>query len=408
MKRKAGLAARCYNLLFGSDQPMRRSNATTFSGLYAYLAVSGLLNLSTSVLLLLPNFLKQADFSAQTVGWAIGLFFLVNLIFQIISGQFADRRGGIQTAMAGALTAIVGALFYLGAVWHVELVFPARILHGAGAAMVSAGALIQLIQTVPPHLKGRMIGYFGLPGFVMLGIGPLASEWFVYAWGFQGTFLLILVLFIVIFGVLTRLPRQLNRETGRRSFSEALKFTYPRLRPILMFSVFFGLCAASWNSFLAPAVRLVGAGAVSSFGLGYASGAVATRLGFSHRLDSGHKRLIAICILLPYGGALALVPHAEAPWHLLLIGLVCGIGHGMYYPSLSSIAAERFHPLYPGQGMSLYVSASNLGMFLGPPLWGILTDRSGYALVFAAAGSVLTLSTLLFIWTERQLFASRS
>jgi MFS family permease len=387
---------------------MRRSNATNSSGLYAYLAISGFLNLSTSVLLLLPNFLKEARFSALAVGWAIGLFFLVNLVFQILSGQFADRKGGIQTALFGAATAIVGAFFYLGAVWHVGLVFPARILHGAGAAMVSAGALIQLIQTVPQHLKGRMIGYFGLPGFIMLGIGPLAAEWVVYAWGFQGTFLLILVLFVAIFWILTRLPRQFNHAAERRSFKEALRVTYPRLRPILMFSVFFGLCAASWNSFLAPAVRLVGAGAVSSFGLGYAVGAVSTRLGLSHRLDTGHRRLIAICILLPYGGALAMVPHAATPWHLLLIGLVCGIGHGIYYPSLSSIAAERFHPLYPGQGMSLYVSASNLGMFMGPPLWGILADRSGYVLVFAAAGTLLTLSTLFFIWVERGLFAAGS
>jgi MFS family permease len=387
---------------------MGRSNETNFSGLYAYLAISGLLNLSTSVLLLLPNFLKEARFSAQTTGWAIGLYFLVNLVFQILSGQFADRRGGIQTARFGAVIAVVGALFYLGAVWQIGLVFPARILHGAGAAMVSAGALIQLIQTVPQHLKGRMIGYFGLPGFIMLGIGPLAAEWVVYAWGFQGTFVLILVLFIAIFWILTRLPRQLIRDTRRRSFREAVRVSYPRLRPILWFSIFFGLCAASWNSFLAPAVVAVGAGAVSSFGLGYAVGAVATRLGLSHRLDSGHRRLIAMCILLPYGGALAMVPHAGLPWHLLLIGLVCGIGHGVYYPSLSSIAAERFHPLYPGQGMSLYISASNLGMFLGPPLWGLLADRSGFALVFAAAGLVLTSSTLVFVWTERRLFSTET
>ena len=104
---------------------MRRSETAEFSGLYAYLAISGLLNLSTSVLLLLPNFLKEARFSALAIGWAVGLFFLLNLVFQILSGQFADRRGGIRTARSGAVIAIVGALLYLGAVWQVWLVFPA-------------------------------------------------------------------------------------------------------------------------------------------------------------------------------------------------------------------------------------------------------------------------------------------
>jgi len=104
--------------------------------------------------------------------------------------------------------------------------------------------------------------------------------------------------------------------------------------------------------------------------------------------------------LLPYGVALALIPHALAPWNLLLLGLVCGMGHGIFYPSLSSLAAERFHPLYPGQGMSLYVSASALGYFVGPPLWGALIDKSGYGLVFAVAGALLTIATAVFVVGE--------
>jgi MFS family permease len=164
-----------------------------------------------------------------------------------------------------------------------------------------------------------------------------------------------------------------------------------------MISALFGLCFSSWNGFLAPTVRHIGEGAVSGFGSGYALGAVISRLGFSRSLDSHFRRLLAIAFLFPYGLCIVMIPFAVTGWHLLILGIICGAGHGIFYPSLSSLAAERFHPLYPGQGMSLYISASVLGLFLGPPLWGLLADQVGFTLVFISAGLVLVLATLFFI-----------
>jgi len=236
---------------------------------------------------------------------------------------------------------------------------------------------------------------------VMIGLGPSLSEWLFYAWGYEASFVLVLVAFAGMAWLVARLPRSLiDSSRPRPGFAVVFKASFVRLRNILIFSVFFGLCGSAWNGFLAPAVRHLGAGAVSAFGFGYAVGAVMTRLGFSHRLDSQGRRLVGIGTLLPYGAALALIPHALAPWNLLLLGLVCGMGHGIFYPSLSSLAAERFHPLYPGQGMSLYVSASALGYFVGPPLWGALIDKSGYGLVFAVAGALLTIATAVFVVGE--------
>ncbi|PYV07547.1 MAG: hypothetical protein DMG07_28370 [Acidobacteria bacterium] len=67
---------------------------------------------------------------------------------------------------------------------------------------------------------------------------------------------------------------------------------------------------------------------------------------------------------------------------------------------MSSIAAERFHPVHGGQALSLYISASSLGMFLGAPLWGALADRDGYRVVFAVAAVVLAAATGTFVFYE--------
>lgn len=114
------------------------------------------------------------------------------------------------------------------------------------------------------------------------------------------------------------------------------------------------------------------------------------------------RRLASISTLLLYSLSLALIPFAVTIWHLILLGLVCGMVHGTYYPSLSSIAAERFHPLHAGQALSLYVSASGIGMFLGPPLWGAVVDLAGYRVMFAASGVVLALNAILFVTWQRR------
>ena len=154
---------------------------------------------------------------------------------------------------------------------------------------------------------------------------------------------------------------------------------------------------AAWSSFLAPTVSWIGAGAVSAFGVGYGSGALMTRLGLSQRLDRGRNRLIAISSLTLYGVGLAWIPHADHAWQLGLIGFGCGMSHGLYYPALSSYAAERFHPLHTGNAMSLYMSAFSLGMFLGSPLWGYVGNQWGYLWIFASAGLLVFCSTLIFV-----------
>lgn len=369
--------------------------------LHAFLAVSALLSLATWVLLLLPLFLQERGWSSQQIGWAVGCYFLVHLLSQILAGRIADRYGNVPTALVGSMVGCGGGLCYLAALWNPLLIFPARALHAMGAAVVSAAVLILLINSVPAHLKGRMIGYFGLPGFVMLGVGPVFSEAFIYRWGFEGVFTSVAVIFLLVTLILSRLARPLAPPgLVRPPFLESLRATLPGLRVILTFSVCFGLSFSAWNSFLAPAVLSLGPGAVSSFGLGYGSGAVMTRLGISHRLDTGFRRLAAIASLFLYSLSLVLIPHATQIGHLVFLGLLCGMSHGTYYPSLSSIAAERFHPLHTGQAMSLYISASGLGMFVGPPVWGLLADWSSYSVIFAAAGTLLATSTTSFLWVQ--------
>ena len=257
--------------------------------------------------------------------------------------------------------------------------------------MVTAGAVFHVVDSVPGHLKGRMIGYFGLPGFVMLASGPSLAEVFQKFGGIRGTFLAILGFYSSMIWILRRLPESLQRQDlPSEPFSKIFQQNFFKRKSILVLSFNFGFCYSIWQSFLAPVLSPLGAGAVSSFGLGYGVGAVLTRLGISQFLETEKRRLAAVS------------------------GLIRGLP-GCTSRALSSLATRRVGPLHRDEprcplsgvhsvgtrsGMSLYISSSSLGLFVGPPLWGFLADRTGYGWVFAAAGATVVAATVVFIAFE--------
>ena len=204
------------------------------------------------MLLLLPQHLAQNHWSSQKIGWAMGVFFLMYLGAQILAGNLAQRIGNVPTALVGTGMAILGGLLYLSSLHTLNLLFVARVFHGIGAGMIQAGVIIHLIESVPPHLKGPMIGYYGLPGFVMLGAGPYLAQFLQEHWELQATFYVLLLNFAATAAVLLALPRPLVPPRRLRRFFRAMKVNFPRLKSILTFSLIFGFCISAWHSFLGP------------------------------------------------------------------------------------------------------------------------------------------------------------
>ena len=192
----------------------------------AYLSISALLSFAMWTLILVPDYLVHQGWSAQKIGWAMGVFFVFALFSQIFSGHLADRIGNVPTALIGAGIALSGCVFYWVTLWWPEALFAARALHGAGASMVRSGALFHLVRSVPQKLKGRVMGYFGLPGFVMMGLGPVMAETLRHSWGMVGVFTLILVSFVAVVILLSPPTASLGSQghsTGIRSSAPSVR-----------------------------------------------------------------------------------------------------------------------------------------------------------------------------------------
>ena len=86
---------------------------------------------------------------------------------------------------------------------------------------------------------------------------------------------------------------------------------------------------------------------------------------------------------------------------MLSAGVLCGLGHGFVYPVLSSLVVSRASESGRGAAISIHTSLPDVGGLIGAPLLGWLIEARGFSVLFAAAGAMLALGSLLFFGWDR-------
>ncbi|HWQ09326.1 MAG TPA: MFS transporter, partial [Holophaga sp.] len=82
---------------------------------------------------------------------------------------------------------------------------------------------------------------------------------------------------------------------------------------------------------------------------------------------------------------------------LLVTGFVGGLGQGLIFPALSTYIIDFLGRENKGLAISLYSSLFDVGMGLGAPLFGWVSDVAGYRWMYRVAGLFLLVSTTVFM-----------
>lgn len=120
------------------------------------------------------------------------------------------------------------------------------------------------------------------------------------------------------------------------------------------------------------------------------AGALLGRIGLRAAMVSG-SALVAV-------STLALVWMPSFPGLVALL-VLSGIGFALWALSRHAYIAEDIPPAQRGKALSMFGGINRLGIFAGPAIGGLLTDRAGFNATFtlsaALAGAALILSILL-------------
>jgi len=349
--------------------------------------------------LLLPKLLA-ADYHAGAgqVGFVMAAFGVLSLAASPAIRPVIGRLGSRGTMRAANLVLAASALGFLAMSGANLFAAFLRGLQGVAWALAFGGGMALCAQIAPPARLGQALGIFGAASLGMSALGPVLAEPLAARFGARAVFIVAAVAALIGASRCGRLPADephaANDNAQPRRRDGRWEAVWARM-PIYVALATISLAGSALFSFVAPCALASGVGDVQSFFVAYTVAALTSRFGIARVVDrTGHRPASAGAGLL-YGAAVGAMA-VLGPFHLVLVGAVFGVAHGIIYPSLMALVltdvSARDRPRLLGWANGVM----NLGIVALAPL-GTLIQRTSYATAFGELGAVTSLMALVLL-----------
>jgi len=388
---------------------------------------------------LFPLYLKYLSKNATDIGLQVGILFsmfvLTRAILATPFGNLSDRIGRKKLILIGSfLYAILAILFTVPNTW-IGLLF-VRALQGLASAMVWPVSEALIIDSTPPHMRGRAMGKVVMMSNLGMVIGPFVGGGLFgladllgfslgasYRFPFYFTAVAALIAFVLVWKnvVDTHAPRAADTKL---SFHEVVHPKGIDKQGLLNLRVLYANAAMEGFSFasIGPLMALfltfkfpsLGVEFIPiliglAMGLGalvaYPSGKLADRMGKKKMFVIGGYVSFIGTILIPFGWILAFV---------VLFLAMRSMAFQVSSPALRALQADVVPERVRGRLIGVLESMSNIGSVVGAPMGGLMWDMfhgadlgfkafNGTNVPFLISGcmGLFTVSLVLFMVRDR-------
>ena len=356
--------------------------------------------MSVSLFFLFPVVLEGFGSSQSRIGLIMGVHSVVAIAIRPFFGRMIDVRGGRRIALLGLFVLIISLpLFHFvdDAGW---LPFLLRALAGLGWGISMTATIAMCSDLAPVDRLAKSMGVIGVAGLVANALGPLLAEELLRGGG-PGRLYNVSLLFLVASVVCLVLTREFPKpecDDGRARGASVLRLVPWGLAAIVAsVPIFHGAIRGAMIYFIAVFGNSVGISRVGPFFLVFSLAAILTRF----RMGDLSDRLGRKTVILPAAIIIALnlfvIAQVRSFPLLLVTGFVGGLGQGLIFPALSTYIIDFLGRENKGLAISLYNSLFDVGMGLGSPLFGWVSDVAGYRWMYRVAGLFLLVSTTVFM-----------
>ena len=214
---------------------------------------------NTVVNVALPAIQEDLGIGLSELQWIVTGYALTFAALMLIGGKLADAYGRRLIFVLG-IVVFTGASLWCGLASSGDMLITARIVQGAGAAMMNPATLSIIAATFPPRERGTAIGIWAGVSALALAIGPLVggllTEHLSWHW----------IFFInVPVGVLGIVASYLLIDESKDETHESLDLPGLATSALGLFSLTYGLIEA--NSYGWTSARIVGSFAIAAVSL---------------------------------------------------------------------------------------------------------------------------------------------
>ncbi|WDZ85771.1 MFS transporter [Micromonospora cathayae] len=200
-----------------TSTPALRTGTTAGRGtLLAAILASGMVFLdSTVVNVALPRLGQDLGATVADLQWTINGYLLMLAAFVLLGGALGDRFGRRRVFLIGVVWFTVASVL-CGLAQGTGTLIVARVLQGAGGALLTPGSLSVLQASFHPDDRGKAIGtWAGLSG-VSTAIGPFVGGWLIDALSWRWIFFInVLFAVPVVLAALRWVPESRDENAAR-------------------------------------------------------------------------------------------------------------------------------------------------------------------------------------------------
>jgi EmrB/QacA subfamily drug resistance transporter len=217
---------------------------------------------NTVVNVALPSIQRDLDSDLSELEWIVTGYALTFASLMLVGGKVADAYGRRLIFVVGIVVFTVASLL-CGVAGSSEMLIGARVLQGAGAALMNPATLSIIAATFPPRERGTAIGIWAGTSALALAIGPLVggliTEHLEWSW----------IFFVNIpVGVLAIVASYLFIDESRDETHASLDVPGLSASALGLFALTYGLIEANtygWTSARIMGAFVVAAVALASF-----------------------------------------------------------------------------------------------------------------------------------------------
>ena len=170
--------------------------------------------MGSAINIALPAMGKELNMNAIMLGWVATSYLLAAAVFLLPFGKLADRNGRKHLFLTGIiLFGIASALTSLA--FNSWVLIAARVLNGAGGALIYATALAILTSAYPKEERGKVLGINVASVYLGLSLGPTLGGLLTMYFGWRSIFAFTSLLSVIILILAGR-----SLEADKKSASE--------------------------------------------------------------------------------------------------------------------------------------------------------------------------------------------
>jgi predicted MFS family arabinose efflux permease len=346
----------------------------------------------------MPVLMEAFKLSMSSAGWLMSVFSITGFLLALPAGLILLRLGLKVTGLIAMGVLVVGSV--LGALSSTAgVMLFSRVIEGVGMGLIAVVAPASIGMWFPREKQGVPMGLWAtwvpVGSVIMFILAPALASAFGWQsiWWFGAAFALLAFVLVWLF---MRMPPQMAAPGPAAGGAPAGE--PPNLRKALsnpsiwllgaMFG-FFNLALIALNTFFPTFLFSVRSYSMASASFTVSlvmitvlfsaplAGVLSDKIGSRKLVFTVPFIIVAIMMIFPFtisGGMIAL-------W-MILLGVVAGA-----IPTATFAAAPEImkKPELVGMGMAVVALGQNLGMFIGPVIFGAVVASSGWA----AAGYVM-------------------